>query len=523
MRTIVLAFVLTFTCVACWSADWLGEGNDPQRSAWQKDEKTISTANAKDIKLIWKLRLDSTPREMHNLFPPLIFGSVNTASGAKQIAVVAGVSDDLFGVDVATGTQLWKTHFDSTYTPATGGRGGGTLCPGGQTAAPVAGPGPTAGSYTIYAVGWDGRLHEVNAADGKELVEPMKFTVANGKPYALNLFNNVIYTSTAQGCGGHPDLLYAYDLRTNRTSVFSPGGGGMWGRRGVAVSPNGVVYMGTGDAGFDASKGILGDSIVGMKLDIETDEIHLDGYYSPINSAFMWKRDLDMNDSPTVFDYQGKHFVVSTSKECRLWLMDRDNMGGDDHRTPLYRTPQFCNDDINYAGAGVWGGMANYVDSKGVQWVLVPYWGPVSVNFHAPFEYGRPTRGGVAAFKVQQVNGKWELTPGWLSENMNMGEEVLVANGVVFAYGSGEDTRQGREERAWNDPPDSTPQGGSAGRIANSTHATLFALDGQTGKTLWSSGDQITSWNHFSGISEANGRVYIPTFDGYVYCFGITQ
>src|SRR5690348_8769720 len=167
--------------------------------------------------------------------------------------------------------------------------------------------------------------------------------------------------------------------------------------------------------------------------------------------------------------------------------------------------------------------MANYVDSKGVQWVLVPFWGPVSEKFHAPIEYGRPTRGGVAAFKVDQVNGKWQLTPGWLSQNMDMGEEVLVANGVVFAYGSGEDTRQGREERAWNDPPDNSAQFGSAGRIANSTHATLYALDGQTGKMLWSSGNQITSWNHFSGISEANGRVYIPTFDGYIYCFGITR
>ena len=48
----------------------------------------------------------------------------------------------------------------------------------------------------------------------------------------------------------------------------------------------------------------------------------------------------------------------------------------------------------------------------------------------------------------------------------------------------------------------------------------LYALDGQTGKELWSSGDQIASWNHFSGLSVANGRVYIGTFDGMLYCFG---
>jgi outer membrane protein assembly factor BamB len=48
----------------------------------------------------------------------------------------------------------------------------------------------------------------------------------------------------------------------------------------------------------------------------------------------------------------------------------------------------------------------------------------------------------------------------------------------------------------------------------------LYALDGETGDELWSSKDQITSWNHFSGLSIANGRVYIGTYDGMLYCFG---
>jgi outer membrane protein assembly factor BamB len=48
-------------------------------------------------------------------------------------------------------------------------------------------------------------------------------------------------------------------------------------------------------------------------------------------------------------------------------------------------------------------------------------------------------------------------------------------------------------------------------------------LDGQTGQELWSSGDEITSWNHWSGLSLANGRVYIATFDGTVWCYGIKK
>ena len=48
----------------------------------------------------------------------------------------------------------------------------------------------------------------------------------------------------------------------------------------------------------------------------------------------------------------------------------------------------------------------------------------------------------------------------------------------------------------------------------------VYALDAQTGRELWSSGDQIHQWNHFSGITVANGRVYLGTYDGTLYCFG---
>jgi outer membrane protein assembly factor BamB len=137
-------------------------------------------------------------------------------------------------------------------------------------------------------------------------------------------------------------------------------------------------------------------------------------------------------------------------------------------------------------------------------------------------EGGRPERGGVAALRLEEKAGKWQLTPAWLSKDLGTGEEALESNGVLFTYSSGEDVRVTREDRAWNEKPP-VVTGSSSLRIADSTHATLYALDAATGAELWSSGDQITSWNHFSGISAANGRAYLPTFDGYLYCFGITK
>jgi outer membrane protein assembly factor BamB len=60
-------------------------------------------------------------------------------------------------------------------------------------------------------------------------------------------------------------------------------------------------------------------------------------------------------------------------------------------------------------------------------------------------------------------------------------------------------------------------------RIYGGRHAVLFAFNAKTGQQLWTSGNQITNWSHFSGITAANGRVYLPTYDGTVYAFGVSK
>src|SRR5581483_4199855 len=162
----------------------------------------------------WKIKLDSQPREMHNLFPALIVDKVRTSTGPKEIAIVAGVSDNLFAIDAETGGLIWNKHFENTWTPTRPQRGDDPLCPGGITATPVIQSAAAPGKYTIFAVSWDGRMHQINVADGEELTLPAKFMPPNGKPYALNLWKNVLYTHTAQGCGGNPNLAYAFDLST---------------------------------------------------------------------------------------------------------------------------------------------------------------------------------------------------------------------------------------------------------------------------------------------------------------------
>ena len=495
-------------------ADWLTDGKNSQRTNWQEDEKILSKANAKDIKLLWKIKLPNETRQMHSLFVPLIVDRVNTRSGPKQILIETGVSDNIFAIDAETGEVIWTKHFSSSYVqpPA---RREDILCPGGITATPVIAPANAPGKYTAYIASWDGSLHQINVADGEDVAAPSKFMPPNGKPYALNLFNGVLYTHTAQGCGGNPNMVYMFDLASGKVGNWGPAGGGMWGRQGPAISADGTMYTGTGDGNFNPEIGAFGNGIVGIKQNPETKAAELVDYYGPSNAAWLWKRDLDMQVTPTIFNYKGHEFMADAGKECRVYLMDTASIGGDDHRTPLYRTPLICNEDVNFASAGIWGSLATWLDPKGTRWVLTPFWGAKHSAFKAPIEYGEVEHGAIAAFKVEQKNGKWQLAPAWVSRDMNRAEPPVVANGLVFSYGSGENTEQAYPDVGLDDV--------AVRRIPASTHATLYALDAETGKELWSSGDQIASWNHWSGISVGNGHVYIGTFDGILYCFGIQK
>jgi outer membrane protein assembly factor BamB len=119
------------------------------------------------------------------------------------------------------------------------------------------------------------------------------------------------------------------------------------------------------------------------------------------------------------------------------------------------------------------------------------------------------------AFKVEAKDGNPAVIPAWISRDMNVPDPPIVANGVVYAVSTGEFTRQ------WK------PDGGlfnSKERAAlHAGHAVLYAFDSSTGQQLYSSGDVITGWTHFSGLAFSAGRIFVTTYDSTVYAFGIKQ
>jgi hypothetical protein len=527
--------------------DWATDGGDGQRTGWNKDEKILTKSNIKDLTLLWKMETGNQVRALHALMPVLVIGRLNTTAGAKQVGFVSGISDNLYAFDVESGTMLWKKHWD--YTPPAGRGGGGgpppgsgsvlggpntaaaprTTCaaplapgttpqppsqdpanlgflgPGGSSDVPVIAPADPQGRRPLYFVTGDGMLRTIDAATGEEIAPA--FCFAPGKGWALNLFHDMIWMPH----GGSISATLLDDPKHN-VMTFDAGSGGMWGRRGAALDSTGTAWSTTGDGTYNPETFQFGNSLAGVSVD--NGRMQMKDYFTPRNWDWLRKRDLDPNNTPTIFTYKGRELLAASGKECRVYLIDPKFAGGDDHMTPLYKTPLFCNEEVDFQDMGSWGALSTWQDAAGTRWVLAPFWGPVHSQFKAPImNTPIPKDGGVAAFTVVEVAGKTQLAPAWVSRDMQRGEPVIIANGMVFGYGSGEETKQSF--------PDIGLQFASKIRASKSGHATIYVMDAQTGKELWSSGEQITSFNHFSGIAVANGRVYLGTYDGTLWCFGV--
>jgi outer membrane protein assembly factor BamB len=501
--------------------DWLTDGGDNQRTGWNRNEKILTRDNVKDLKLQWKIETGNEPRALHALMPVLIISRLETAAGPKQVGIVSGISDNLYAFDVEAGKILWNKHW--TYEPKgnTSGFGGpepqdprhlGFLRPGGSSDTPVIGPPDAQGRRPVYFVTGDGMLHIVNAATGEDL-EP-SYMFHEGKGWSLNLMDNVLWMANTYA--GSSVAAVRLDDPQHHVMSWSAGSGGAWGRRGAAIDSTGAAWSTTGDGVYDPTSDPPRYANSVVAVEIAGNNLKLKDYYTPKNWDWLRKRDLDPNNTPTIFNYKGRELLAASGKECRVYLLDPRSPGGADHQTPLYKTPLFCNEEVDFQDAGSWGALSTWEDPSGTRWVLAPFWGPVHSQMKFPITNTPAAQeGGVAAFKVEDKDGQPALTPAWVSRDMHRGEPVVIVNGIVFGYGSGEETKQ-----SW---PDIGLQFDSTIRAAKGTHATIYALDAETGKELWTSGDQMHMWNHFSGITVVNGRVYLGTYDGTLYCFGVTQ
>ena len=506
MRTIVFLTGMIAVLLPLSAGDWPTYGGDLQRTGHAVNETLLNKGNAGKLKLEWKLKLDNAPIELYSLTVPVVSVNTITPKGFKDLVITAGSSDNLYAIDADTGELVWKKTFQNEGGAPLNKGTGGWLCPNAIVATPVY----DKKTRTVHVISIDGRLHSMNVVNGEYRYPPVQFVPPNSKSWSLSLVDGVLYTTLSQHCNRAANGVYAIDLNDPKRPISKfEAAGGIWGRAGVAVAPDGKIYAEIGDGAFDPAAGKYSDAVV----QLEPKTLKLLDWYVPTNQRIVDKKDLDMgNISPVVFPWKDGELVAASGKEGVIYLLDPKHFGGADHRTPAYRSPLFTNEEVNFMMRGFWGAFGTW-DINGTRWLVAPAYGPPHPDAPKfPQQYGKADNGSIMAFKVVDKNGAPSLEPGWMSVDMIAPDPVVMANGVVFALATGDESRQ-------------VDSGGailpSKARATNAKAAILYALDAETGKVLYSSKDLINSFAHFSGLAISEGRIYVVTADSTIYAFGL--
>ncbi|HVV44122.1 MAG TPA: hypothetical protein VHC72_02930, partial [Bryobacteraceae bacterium] len=161
----------------------------------------------------------------------------------------------------------------------------------------------------------------------------------------------------------------------------------------------------------------------------------------PPNMDYLNKWDLDLgSSSPVSFPFGDRTLVASAAKEGVIYLMDARNLGGPDHRTPLYTSPRWSNDPVLFGYNGMWSVMSTWVDEKGKRWLLAPYYGPPAKDTIGlfPRTHGPTVNGQLMAFTVEGTGAKPTLVPQWVSADLDLPGVAVVANGVILILANGD-------------------------------------------------------------------------------------
>jgi outer membrane protein assembly factor BamB len=523
------------------SREWTTSAFDAQRTRWVRSDARLTKAAVEEneLRFLWKATFDNEARQLHSLTQPILQDLLIGYRGFKSLAFIGGSADRLFSIDTDLGKPYWTTHL--TYAAATGSVPGSTWdCPGGLLATPsrrtplspstfgrsggrrggrslsaVGEPGqgaavlkrvaesksppsdpppppPQAGARTIapipfggvdpiFVMGSDGLLRTLRVSDGAMMEPPAAFLPPSTYPSSLVFVDGFVFTTTTNGCGAAPNALWALDTLSSEKKVtrWQTGGANILGTTGPALGTDGTLFVALAPGTpASASTGRSGDRTADVPdnalVAIDRDTLTVKDWFAPSEGSF--------NAPPVVFSHGNREMIAITATDGRLFLLDGRSLGGSDHRTPLHVTPR--------AGTpGLSPGLATWQDET-TRWILAPVGDTIVAFTVSDTEGGAP-----AALRA------WESRP------LISPLAPIVVNGMVFVASSGEFRGEGAA-------------GSAKARADRSTPAVLYALDGVTGKELWTSGTTITSFAR-AGLSAGNGQVYVVTYDNTLYAFGI--
>jgi hypothetical protein len=314
---------------------------------------------------------------------PLWVPSFSISEGIHNVIFTATEHDSIYAFDADSSpcVQLWRVDLlDSSHgvttaaevpVPATdvgcGGCGEAAILPEiGVTGTPVIDP----ASNTLYVVSksegppgaFHQRLHALDLATGDEKFSgPVDITasvsgIGDGSfdgivPFnpqtqlqrsALTLVNGVVYIAWAshEDVGPYHGWVIGYSASTlSQVAVYNanPNGyeAGIWeAGDGLAADSSGDLYFSTGNGTFDGNSSTapnndFGDTVLKLST---SGGLAVADWFTPFNQIELNEYDIDLGSGGTVLlpdQTSGPaHLLVTGGKEGRLYLLNRDAMGG---------------------------------------------------------------------------------------------------------------------------------------------------------------------------------------------------
>jgi len=384
--------------------------NDNARSGQNLNETILTHANV-NSNTFGKVFAYSVDGQIYPQ-PLYLSGVAITDKGMHNVVFVATAHGSVYAFDADSnaGTNsapLWQVSFinpPGVTTVPNGDVGSANVAPEiGITSTPVI----DATTGTIYVemktkeisggASYLHRLHALNVGSGAEKFGgPVVLTATvngtgdgndgaghvpfNGLRHmnrpGLLLLNGVVYVAY----GSHGDQgpyhgwVIGYNAATlQRQNVFNttPNGGlgGFWnGGGGPAADSAGNIYCLTGNGTFNAGISNYGDSF--LKLTPSGTNLTLADYFTPFNQQALADADADLGSGATIVlpDSVGSaahpYLIVGAGKEGKIYLVDRDNMGGFNAANDgqivqsfpgianSFATPAYFNNALYYAGGG---------------------------------------------------------------------------------------------------------------------------------------------------------------------------
>jgi outer membrane protein assembly factor BamB len=345
----------------------LTRGYNLQRTGANLEERILTPAvvNASSFGKLYCRPVDNEIYSSILYVPGVDFG----ARGKHDAVYVLTMNNSVYAFDALTGEggALWEKHYNNEAMGITSvpvADLARTTCGMYKDISAVVGivstPAIDPATKTMYLVArtkengnYFQRLHAIDLADGAERAgSPVEITAqapgmgegaVNGviafdpmrqnQRAALLLHEGVVYIAWASHCdeGPYHGWILGYDAQSLKQAVVfntTPGGrqGGIWmSGQGPAVDEQGNLYFTTGNGTADLMNGPnRGESF--LKLKREGASLTVLDWFTPYNYDFLERTDRDLGSSGPLL-VPGTNFVAGASKEGKLYLLDRNNMG----------------------------------------------------------------------------------------------------------------------------------------------------------------------------------------------------